>query len=218
MKDQIAGQVELLDYLNSLADHKEIQEGSSIWKVVLDQVHPLQVQKKFFVNGKEMLNCKRTDIPIFDTVCANLLDETLFLHIEEAEQKAAENRKKVLKFSPRELEEGTITIRSYCIAGSGFSDLPTTYTYKTIALTRYGVYVKENMLYPFLHCYPDKESAEKQFVRMCRKIEREKTRKAWQLLSVHFAYEDVYRCSDEKYAGLEYAVTNGHPYKKGEKP
>ena len=82
MKDQIAGQVELLDYLNSLADHKEIQEGSSIWKVVLDQVHPLQVQKKFFVNGKEMLNCKRTDIPIFDTVCANLLDETLFLRIE----------------------------------------------------------------------------------------------------------------------------------------
>ena len=110
----------MLDYLNSLAVHKEIQVGISIWKVVLDQVQPLQVQRKFFVNGKEMLNCKRTDIPIFDTVCANLLDETLLLHIEEAKQKAAENRKKILKFSPRSWRKGPLRSVLTALPGQAF--------------------------------------------------------------------------------------------------
>ncbi len=222
MNHQIAGQYNLFDFLDSFEAREQQppkkvfpQKGDIIYKVLLDTVRPMKLLDVRQCNGKQILDFQNISISTYDMEYSEKLGSTLFLNKIEARNKAEENAKKVIKCTPEDLMNTTEKMFSACKLYKGSGEDMHDIEYITLALTRYGIYEKKEMYYPFLHRYSDLDAAAAKFKSMCKKYEND----LWGdricvHLSVNFKYEDVYFCTEHMYAGLEYALRHGAIYQE----
>lgn len=224
--ENILGQMSIFDFLPQTVPAEDVQESSKhdlsigdiLYQVRLDTVRRMAAENIFTLDdGRKRASFQEAfddgSHGLHDVVDVTEIGQTFFWEQEDALHKAKENRNRIIKISADELEQATEEVISYCCVSGKYCKVQLAdKKFKTITLTRYGIYEKDAYCYPFLHRYPDMDSASEQFYKMVKKIERKENGYAWCRIPANFSYEDVYRCTESKYAGLDYTLHHGKPW------
>lgn len=215
----INGQIDMFSYMSTYSPEntvgKPYEKGTLLYEVKLDKYQCFMIERWFEHSGKGKYgyHAARLDSPYGGTTIQHRnIGENVFLTEKEAKEKALENTAGLIKFSEEELNKSILDIRSF-VKFSLCSPNPRC-QFKTIALLKQGIYIKDDCCYPFLHIYKDTNASKNAFDRICLKSLKDDYNGGLHIeeIKIHYTFEDVYRCTESKYSALEYTCNHGSPY------
>lgn len=215
----INGQIDMFSYMNNTTyedmAEKPYEKGTLLYEVKLDKYQCYIIEGWFEHSGKGKYgyHAARVNSPYGGTTIQHCdIGENVFLTEKDAIEKAVKNASGLIKLSEEELNNSILDIRSFVKFSLRIQNPRC--QFKTIALLKQGIYIKDDCDYPFLHIYKDTNASKNTFDRICFKSLKNNFNNGMHIeeIQTHFSFEDVYRCTESKYSSLVYTCNHGSPY------